>query len=64
MADYLLAVKGNQSNLHQAIQDAFVKGKYPVVHLGPVEQGHGRIVAQRCSVLPATGIVPENDWPH
>ena len=62
-ADYLLAVKGNQPTLYQAIQDAFPDRKDQIVHVEQVEQGHGRIVAQRCSVLPATGIVSENDWP-
>lgn len=63
-ADYLLAVKGNQPNLHKAIQDAFLDRADQVVHLEQVEQGHGRIVAQRCSVLPATGIVSESDCPE
>ena len=63
-ADYLLAVKGNQPTLHKAIQDAFLDRKDQVVHLDQAEQGHGRVVAQRCSVLPATGIVPESDWPR
>ena len=63
-ADYLLAVKGNQPNLHQAIQDAFIDRKDQIVHAEQLEQWHGRLVTQRCSVLPATGIVPESDWPH
>jgi predicted transposase YbfD/YdcC len=62
-ADYLLAVKGNQPTLYQAIQDAFLDCKDQIVHVEQAEQGHGRIVAQRCSVLPATGIVSESDWP-
>ena len=63
-ADYLRAVKGNQPNLHKTIQDAFLDRADQVVHVEQVEQGHGRIVAQRCSVLPATGIVSEYDWPE
>lgn len=63
-ADYLLAVKGNQPNLHKAIQDAFIDRQDQIVHVEQVEQGHGRIVAQRCAVLPAIGIVPESDWPQ
>ena len=63
-ADYLLAVKGNQPNLHQAIQDAFLDRKDQIVHAAQVEQGQGRLVTQCCSVLPATGIVPESDWPR
>lgn len=62
-ADYLLAVKGNQPTLYQAIQDAFLDRQDQIVHVEQVEQGHGRIVAQRCSVLSATGIVSESDWP-
>lgn len=63
-ADYLLAVKGNQPTLHNAIHDAFIDRKDQVVHVEQVEQGHGRIVAQRCSVLPAAGIVSASDWPE
>jgi predicted transposase YbfD/YdcC len=63
-ADYLLAVKGNQPSLYQAIQDAFTDRKDQIIHAEQVEQGHGRLVTQVCSVLPATGIVPESDWPH
>lgn len=62
-ADYLLAVKGNQPRLYQAIQDAFLDRQDQIIHVEQVEKGHGRIVAQRCSVLPATGIVSESDWP-
>lgn len=62
-ADYLLAVKGNQPGLLQAIQDAFADQQDAVMHIADLDTGHGRIVAQRCSVLPATGIVPEADWP-
>lgn len=62
-ADYLLAVKGNQPGLLQAIQDAFAEQKDAIVHVADLDAGHGRVVAQRCSVLPAAGIVPESDWP-
>ena len=62
-ADYLLAVKGNQPSLLQVIQDAFADEKASVMHVSDIDTGHGRIVAQRCSVLPAAGIVPEADWP-
>jgi predicted transposase YbfD/YdcC len=58
------SVKGNQPKLLQAIQDAFLDRKDQIVHVEQAEQGHGRLVAQRCSVLPATGIVPESDWPE
>lgn len=62
-ADYLLAVKGNQPGLLQAIQDAFADQKDTVMHMADLDTGHGRIVAQRCSVLPAAGVVSEADWP-
>lgn len=62
-ADYLLAVKGNQPGLLQALQDAFIDQQEAVMHIADLDTGHGRIVAQRCSVLPAAGIVPEADWP-
>ncbi|MCE1180753.1 MAG: ISAs1 family transposase [Rhodocyclales bacterium] len=63
-ADYLLAVKGNQPALQQAIQTAFLDQKDAIIQAEQVFQGHGRVVAQRCSVLPANGVVPETDWPH
>lgn len=63
-ADYLLAVKGNQPTLHTAIRDAFIDRKDQVVHVEQVAQGHGRVVAQRCSILQATGIVSATDWPE
>lgn len=62
-ADYLLAVKGNQPGLLQAIHDAFIDQQEAVMHIADLDTGHGRIVAQRCSVWPAAGIVPEADWP-
>ena len=62
-ADYLLAVKGNQPGLLQAIQDAFIDQQQAVMHIADLDTGHCRIVAQRCSILPAAGIVPEADWP-
>ena len=63
-ADYLLAVKGNQPSLYQAVQDAFLDQKDQVAYVEQAEQGHGRLVTQRCSVLPASGVVPESDWPN
>ena len=62
--DYLLAVKGIQPKLHHAIQDAFLDRKDQVVHVDQAEQAHVCIVAQRCSLLPETGIVSESDWPE
>ena len=62
-ADYLLAVKGNQPGLLQAMQAAFIDHKDAVQDIGEVDSSHGRLVVQRCLVLPAAGIVPEADWP-
>jgi predicted transposase YbfD/YdcC len=63
-ADSLLAVKGNQPTLHAAIHNAFLDRKDQVVHVEQVEQGHGRVVAQRCSILPAADSVCATDWPQ
>ena len=41
-ADYLLAVKGNQPTLHQAIQDAFLDRKDQIVQFEQAEQGRNR----------------------
>ena len=64
--DYLLAVKGNQPTLLEAIETAFIdqhqaKG---VDRQGGVQKGHGRLVAQIAAVLPAQGIVHPVDWPE
>ncbi len=50
--------------MHEAIHAAFIDRKDQVVHVEQVVQGRGRIVAQRCSVLPAAGIVSASDWPE
>lgn len=63
-ADYLLSVKGNQPSLLRAIQTAFACNQEAVMQIANVESGHGRVVAQRCSVLPAAGIVSDSDWPE
>ena len=50
-ADYLLAVKGNQETLYQAVEDAFrtIKPKAQI----HIERGHGRIEAREYYVLNA-----------
>ncbi|MGB4467284.1 MAG: hypothetical protein WBI41_04415, partial [Azovibrio sp.] len=50
--------------MHEAIHAAFIDCKDQGVHVEQVVQGRGRIVAQRCSVLPAAGIVSASDWPE
>ena len=62
-ADYLLMPQGNQPGLWQAIQDAFIDQQQAVMHIADLDTGQGRIVAQRCSVLPAADIVSEADRP-
>jgi predicted transposase YbfD/YdcC len=64
--DYLLAVKGNQPTLLEAVETAFidqcqVEG---VDRHHEVQKGHGRLVEQIASVLPAQGIVTPADWPE
>ena len=49
-ADYILAVKGNQEQLHQDIQDEFRFGKQIQSHLSE-ELDHGRIETRTCSII-------------
>jgi len=49
-ADYILAVKGNQEQLHQDIKDEFKFGKQIQFHLCE-ELDHGRIETRKCSVI-------------
>jgi predicted transposase YbfD/YdcC len=59
-ADYLLAVKGNQPTLHEALQGAFV-GHWDEVH-NSVQAGRGRHVFQIVRTLPNTGEVDTAAW--
>jgi len=59
-ADYLLAVKGNQPTLHEALDDAFI-GEWDNVH-NVVQVGHGRHVFQIYRTLPNTGQVDTANW--
>jgi predicted transposase YbfD/YdcC len=59
-ADYLLAVKGNQPTLHEALEGAFV-GHGDEVH-NTVHSGHGRHVFQIVRTLPNTGQVDTATW--
>jgi predicted transposase YbfD/YdcC len=61
--DYLLAVKGNQPTLHEAIQVAFVDQSSAQPKHVQVEQSHGRAVGQIAWVAPAEGVVNITDWP-
>ena len=49
-ADYLIAVKGNQGNLQEQIQDSF--RFLPAVSVSEdTDCGHGRVETRRCSVI-------------
>jgi len=60
--DYLLTVKGNQANLLQAIQDAFLDRKAQAPRHEWIEQSHGRLACQIALVLPAAGVVDSALW--
>ena len=57
-ADYLLAVKGNQGSLSEAIQSAFkhITADYLKEHPLKVSQGHGRVEARGYYTLNATAL--------
>ena len=59
-ADYLLAVKGNQPTLHEALEGAFV-GRWDEVH-NAVQTGHGRQVFQIYRTLANTEEVDTAVW--
>jgi predicted transposase YbfD/YdcC len=48
-ADYLIAVKGNQSQLEQDIEDT-LRFKKPVSVYKDIDTGHGRVESRTCSV--------------
>ena len=48
-ADYVLAVKGNQGNLEQAINDTLQLSK-PITTCENTDSGHGRIETRTCNV--------------
>ena len=66
-ADYVLAVKGNQGNLHESIQDCFKWAKPDALSTAKeqITKDHGRIEERSISVLPAEilrGLVDLSDW--
>lgn len=61
--DYLLAVRGNQPGLHQAIIDAFMDRSGPTACHEHLDKNHGRVVVQMARVLPAKDVVDPADWP-
>ncbi len=63
--DYLLAVKGNQPTLLEAIETEFIDQHRSdaVDRHRQARKSHGRVVGQIASVLPAQGTVDLADWP-
>jgi len=63
--DFVLAVKGNQPTLFEAIETAFIDQheSTDVDRHRYVNKSHGRIVGQIAAVLPALGVVDLADWP-
>ncbi len=63
--DFVLAVKGNQPTLFEAIETAFIDQHEStgVDRHRHVNKSHGRIVGQIAAVLPALGVVDLADWP-
>jgi len=63
--DYLLAVKGNQAALLEAIKTDFMDQYQSgaVDRQRQVHRSRGRVVGQIASVLPARGTVDRADWP-
>lgn len=49
-ADYILAVKGNQKELEQNIEDSFRFFKADEIH-EDIDAGHGRVEIRKCSVI-------------
>ena len=61
-ADYILAVKENQKELFDDIQDSFRVLK-PVDIDEDIDYGHGRIETRKCSVLTDFGLVDDHqEW--
>ena len=58
-ADYILAVKDNQKQLHRDIQDEFRFGKNIEKHTHQ-DLGHGRIETRTCSVITDFEFIHEN----
>ena len=61
-ADYILAVKGNQKQLLQDVEEEFKFGK-DVSAYEDVDLGHGRIETRRCSLISDFQFITEdNHW--
>jgi len=61
-ADYILAVKGNQGNLEQGIQDT-IRFEKPIETNTQVDAGHGRIETRTCRVFKVSNhIEKKENW--
>jgi predicted transposase YbfD/YdcC len=64
-ADYVLAVKKNQKELHQAIEDYFETAQQagyravPLERLEEVDSGHGRVEVRRYQLVPDLSTLPK-----
>jgi len=59
-ADYLLAVKDNQKNLHEEIQDIF-ENKLPFTQHSTLDNNHGRVEKRTATVLNDVSLLTEKD---
>ncbi len=60
-ADYLLAIKGNQPGLRQALDDAFADQSDGLAHEQTLDR-HGRKSIQIAQVIPNAGQVDSTQW--
>ena len=73
-ADYVLAVKENQGQLHEGIQDLFEGAEalgfdgVPYDHAQTVDKGHGRVERRKCWVITDPDcpdyLAPKRRWPQ
>ena len=66
-ADYVIAVKGNQETLHEAVKSAFATEgdgqKTALAYKETFEEGHGRMETRRCWVTPEVkGYEHHGEW--
>ena len=67
--DYVLALKGNQSTLAQAVEELFIDADavdyagWPMYSYETIDRGHGRIETRRYFTLTAVDKIPQSaDW--
>src|SRR5699024_2285675 len=61
-ADYILALKGNQKQLLQDVEEEFRFGK-KIIAYQDVDCGHGRIETRKCSLINDFQFIPDDtDW--